>query len=214
MNQKDELIVLHVQNTYMNQIRYPNVRDKLLKTINVLVRSFKQNGQICFFLDYPESGGESAITIEDKKNIKTYTAPAGDAPAYQLNTSSVTLTGLWIGACVNNAIMTIVRGFIRNPKINKFGRLVISLPGMGVCKQTKLLDDMYAESVETTFIRAFEYDSSNAFFKNNKAVQDRGLFVVFIRKHKDPDKTISKKITIVPASKKSSGNMFWIELFF
>ena len=216
MNPKEELIVVHIQNGYMDDIRYPEVREKLLKRVNLSVRSFTRYGKVNFFLDYLHAAGESAIEIDKKKpNIKTYTAPAGDAREYILNSNLVTLTGLWIGACVNNGIMSVVRAFFQNPTLyNKHYKLTIFLPGNGICKPNKLLEEMYAESVTSTFSAGFEYDTSKAFFKKTSIIQDRGLALDLTRKHKDPAKKISRSMTLVPPSKDPSGPMFRVELYF
>jgi hypothetical protein len=216
MNPKEELIVIHIQNGYMDDIKYQKVRTTLLEKVNVSVKLFEQHGKVNFFLDYLHTAGESAIEIDNKKpNVKTYMAPAGDAREYKLNSNLVTLTGLWIGACVNNGIISVVRAFFQNPKLyQEYDKLTIFLPGNGICKPNKLLDDMYAEPVETTFLRGFDYDTSKAFFKKTTVIQDRGLTVDLIRKHKDPAKKISKSVMIVPPSEKPSGPMFRIELFF
>lgn len=206
-----ELIIVHVQEIYMGQISVPIVKNSMLKTINKLVDKSDTDVHIRFWLDSLESGGETAIKFPSGKDICIHTAPAGHIQNYKLHSNSVTLTGLWIGACVNNAIMSIVRSYIENSQIHLLGKLTINLVSTGICKPNKLLEDMYAASIESTFMSGFQYDSSEEYFRKSEAIQSKGLAVSLIRKHSNPEKSISKTHTLVEP-KNQSGSMFIITL--
>lgn len=205
-----ELIIVHVQNGYMKDITVPRVRQTMLRTINALVDDFVDTTPVSFWLDYPYSGGKSAIDIEKHANVTTYEAPAG-AVDYKLKTNTVNVTGLWFGACVNNAIISLVKAYVKDSTLSKQGKLTINLESNGICKPSKLLEEMYAEPIISTLLSGFKHQSTLEYFENTKVIQERGLAVSIIRQHSDPEKRISQTEVLVEP-KKTLGTLFLIVL--
>lgn len=211
MNAIKELIILHIQEKYMNDITVPHVRQTALKTINNLVAKTKDTGKVNFWLDFIKEAGKSSITIDNKNpNVKTFEAPAGDVSNdYKLSSNTVTLTGLWIGACVNNAVLSLVRSYVENKTLVAQGKLTINLESKAICKPNKLLEEMSPFAILGTFYSPFENDPGKTILENIDIIKERGLVVSMIRNHPNPSMRISETRTVIKPTN-TSGTMLLV----
>ena len=141
MNFSKDLIVVHFQegffdnsNQTMKSIakkRIGSLVDQALKTSDI---------HISFWEDRTISDPSSVVPIpSNNEKVDRQNAPAGVVHNYQLKGPEVILTGGWFGACINNAINSVIFSYFENTALADTGSLDIRLPLDAVYKFSDLL---------------------------------------------------------------------------
>ncbi|WP_046758758.1 hypothetical protein [Kordia jejudonensis] len=193
MRSVNDLIILHFQKGFFNMTnnRLKNIVKATLEPI--VKRALQAKTHISFWLDPTFDDAKSVIKIPiNSSRVTRADAPAGVYNSYTLHGSEIILAGGWFGACMNNAIRSIMKSFFRNPSLAKTGELTIRMPGRAVYDQRNLLSEISNNNIAHDLVDALQRSK----VLKKIEVKERGLQILIIKSQ--TNETILKKIIVAP----------------
>lgn len=201
-----DLIVVHFQEGFFdssNQNFKLKVKNEIQKLVDKAGRA--SDIHISFWEDRTIADAKSIITVPSiGDKVSTHDAPAGVLHGYRLKGPEVILVGGWFGACINNAINSVIFAFFENADLVTTGALDIRLPRKAVYKSTEQLSDMLDANIKNG-IEAAMNESVDVLAKNSQ-IRDRGLRIKVLRAGEEP---FFEKEVIAPQVK-NAGTRFEI----
>lgn len=204
MKLKKDLIIVHFQEGFFNtsnQLVKNTVKTNLQRLVDA---AMKTDIHVSFWEDNTIENPKSVITIPALgEKVSVFEAPAGVNLDYTLRGPEVILTGGWFGACINNAIESIMTAFFNASELVATGELTIRLPENAVYKSSEVLADMLDANIKNGISSAFD----NSFVPSREEVQKRGLQLRIVRAKTQV--TLLDK-TVVPAPNGSTSSKFHV----
>ena len=190
MNFTKDLIIVHAQEFFF--IEAPTLKSTIKNELQSLVNKAMRSADIhiSFWEDIsiPKAGSGSIIAIPNLKDkVSRIEADGGICSLidYIIKGPEVILTGGWLGACINNAIISIMRAFFANPEVVKTGSLDIRLPVKAVYEKSELLADMTETDIKNNIVSAMD-QAREVLLIESAEVRERGLRITILKAGEAP----------------------------
>ncbi|WP_430408982.1 hypothetical protein [Kordia sp.] len=194
MKHTNDLIIVHFQEGFFDNTNQ-DIKSTVLSTLTPMVKNaIKANMHVSFWEDVTSSDPTSIIDLSSfNKKVSREDAPGGVNKSYIVHGAEITLTGGWFGACIKNAIRSILLAFFKNKELIKTGELTIRMPSKAVYDENELLADMSDANIGLDIVDALERSA----VLNQLEVRERGL-QVRIAKSKTQETILEKILVAVP----------------
>ena len=194
MKHTNDLIIVHFQEGFFDSTNQ-DIKNTVLTTLTPMVKNaIKADMHVSFWEDTTSSNPTSVIDFSSFKNkISREDAPNGVNESYVVHGAEITLTGGWFGACIKNAIRSVLLAFFKNTELIKTGELTIRMPAKAVYDEHELLADITDSNIGLDIVDALERSA----VLNQLEVRERGLQVRIV-KSKTQETILEKILVEVP----------------